>query len=152
MTCELTGIKGAISNDGQAVTVRRSILLKNQARTYGGDERAAAYIEQNRADVLKNARYSDLPSRTIGTHISVPRAKLGLRPERTVTASLLARCSGSFIQRIRTDVIPPAKQAAGNHEDPDLQATSASDLFRSKSRPSVDSSISEDLIFFDPIP
>ncbi|KWC17016.1 hypothetical protein [Burkholderia ubonensis] len=58
MACELTGIKGAISNDGQAITVRQSILLKDQARTYGGYERAAAYMEQNRAEVLKNARYS----------------------------------------------------------------------------------------------
>ncbi|WDD94129.1 hypothetical protein Bsp3421_004240 [Burkholderia sp. FERM BP-3421] len=58
MACDLTGVKGAISNDGQAITARQSILLKDQARTYGGYERAAAYMAQNRLEVLKNASYS----------------------------------------------------------------------------------------------
>lgn len=58
MACDLTGVKGAISNDGQAITVRQSILLKDQARTYGGYERAAAYMEQNRLEVLQNTAYS----------------------------------------------------------------------------------------------
>ncbi|KVG57626.1 hypothetical protein [Burkholderia territorii] len=58
MACDLTGIKGAISNDGQEITARQSILLKDQARTYGSYERAAAYMEQNRVEVLKNATYS----------------------------------------------------------------------------------------------
>ncbi|KVR54994.1 hypothetical protein WK18_28860 [Burkholderia ubonensis] len=58
MACDLTGIKGAIRNDGQAITARQSILLKDQARTYGGYERAAAYMEQNRMEVLQNAGYS----------------------------------------------------------------------------------------------
>ncbi|WGS45681.1 hypothetical protein LFL97_23465 [Burkholderia sp. JSH-S8] len=58
MACDLMGINGAISNDGQAITVRQSILLKDQARTYGGYERAAAYMERNRKEVLKNPGYS----------------------------------------------------------------------------------------------
>ncbi|WP_175947701.1 hypothetical protein [Burkholderia pyrrocinia] len=58
MACDLMGIKGAISNDGQVITARQSILLKDQARTYGGYERAAAYMEQNRTEVLKNTGYS----------------------------------------------------------------------------------------------
>lgn len=58
MACDLTGVKGAISKDGQAITARQSILLKDQARTYGGYERAAAYMEQNRLEVLQNAAYS----------------------------------------------------------------------------------------------
>ncbi|MBN3815668.1 hypothetical protein G3N57_03220 [Paraburkholderia sp. Se-20369] len=58
IACDMTGIKGAIGDDGQAITVRQSILLKDQARTYGGYERAAAYMEQNRMAVQQKARYS----------------------------------------------------------------------------------------------
>jgi hypothetical protein len=58
MACDLTGVKGTISNDGQSITSRQSILLKDQARTYGGYEQAAAYMEQNREQVLTNAGYS----------------------------------------------------------------------------------------------
>jgi hypothetical protein len=58
MACDLTGVKGAISNDGQTITARQSILLKDQARTYGGYERAAAYMAQNRLEVLQNASSS----------------------------------------------------------------------------------------------
>ncbi|KUY86240.1 hypothetical protein WI25_34800 [Burkholderia cepacia] len=56
--CDLMGIKGTISDDGRAITTRQSILLKDQARTYGGYERAAAYMEQNRLEVLQKAAYS----------------------------------------------------------------------------------------------
>jgi hypothetical protein len=58
MACDLTGIRGAISDDGQAITARQSILLKDLALTYGGYERAAAYMAQNRLEVLQNATYS----------------------------------------------------------------------------------------------
>lgn len=58
MACDLMGVKGAISNDGLTITARQPILLKDQARTYGGYERAAAYMEQNRLEVLQNTAYS----------------------------------------------------------------------------------------------
>ena len=58
IACDLTGIKGSISDDGRTITSRQSIPLKDQARTYGGYERAATYMEQNRLGVLQNSGYS----------------------------------------------------------------------------------------------
>lgn len=58
MACELTGIKGSISDDGRTITSRQMILLKDQARSYGGYERAAGYMEQNRLNVMQNAAFS----------------------------------------------------------------------------------------------
>jgi len=56
--CELTGIKGAISDDGNSITDRQVILLKDQARTYGGYQKAADYLEQNRLAVLLSGSFS----------------------------------------------------------------------------------------------
>jgi hypothetical protein len=58
MACETTGIKGQISEDGQSIASRQTIPLKEQARAYGGYERAADYMAQNRVAVLQSGQYS----------------------------------------------------------------------------------------------
>jgi|GEM_PF-4832114 len=58
LECDVNGVKGTISADGQSIETRTPISLKDQARTYGGYQRAADFLERNRADIATNPHYS----------------------------------------------------------------------------------------------
>jgi hypothetical protein len=57
--CDLMGVEGHLSSDGQSITARQPIALKQQARRYGGYEEAAEYLERNRDSVLQDSLVAD---------------------------------------------------------------------------------------------
>lgn len=63
--CDYFGTKGRLSDDGQRITSRQPIALKEQAALYGGYTEAASIIEKNRQDVLRNEHYSETVKRQV---------------------------------------------------------------------------------------
>lgn len=56
--CDLMGIKGHITDDGQSIDSRQPVALKEQAGQYGSYAAAADYIEKNRQSILSNDKFS----------------------------------------------------------------------------------------------
>lgn len=56
--CDLMGVKGQISADGQSIIGRQLVALKEQANLYGGYQGAANYVEQNRQSAMRSDKLS----------------------------------------------------------------------------------------------
>ncbi len=74
--CDLMGIKGHISDDGQSITSRQPIALKEQARLYGGYAGAADYVEKNRQSVMNNDKFSPDVKRQVDRDLRANVAQL----------------------------------------------------------------------------
>jgi hypothetical protein len=69
--CDLMGVKGHISDDGQSITSRQPIALKAQAKLYGGYQQAADYIEKNRQSVMYNDKFSQAVKQQVDNDLSL---------------------------------------------------------------------------------
>ncbi len=70
MACDLMGIRGQVSDNGQTITSRQPIALKEQARQYGGYWEAANVIEQNRQSVLQQPGLSAAVRQQVDSDLS----------------------------------------------------------------------------------
>ena len=74
--CDLLGVKGQISDDGQSITRRQPIALKEQAKQYGGYEAAANFIEQNRQAVMSSEKFSPSVKNQVNSDLTANVAQL----------------------------------------------------------------------------
>ncbi|MBO7774613.1 hypothetical protein J6352_25065 [Burkholderia pseudomallei] len=76
IACDISGTKGTVSEDGQSVIERTPISVMEQARQYGGYQKAAEQIESNRLAIVNSTRYSASVRRQVSDDLSIDVAAL----------------------------------------------------------------------------
>lgn len=70
IACESFGTQGKISDNGQGIVARMPIPLAEQARKYGGYEKAAEYVENNRLSVINSNHFSESVKRQVDNDLT----------------------------------------------------------------------------------
>jgi hypothetical protein len=68
--CGVNGVTGVISADGQSIETQTAIPLKDQARTYGGYQKAAEFLEKNRMDIAADPHYSSAVKKQVSDDLT----------------------------------------------------------------------------------
>ncbi|ARK59132.1 hypothetical protein [Burkholderia pseudomallei] len=76
IACEISGTHGTIRGDGQSVVERTPISVMEQAKQYGGYQKAAEQIESNRLAIVNSTRYSASVRRQVSDDLSINVATL----------------------------------------------------------------------------
>ncbi|QCU30636.1 hypothetical protein FE789_21480 [Burkholderia pseudomallei] len=76
IACDISGTKGTVSEDRQSVVERTPISVMEQARQYGGYQKAAEQIESNRLAIVNSTRYSASVRRQVSDDLSIDVAAL----------------------------------------------------------------------------
>ncbi|WP_080300090.1 hypothetical protein [Burkholderia pseudomallei] len=76
IACDISGTKGTVSEDGQSVIERTPISVMEQAKQYGGYQKAAEQIESNRLAIVNSTRYSASVRRQVSDDLSIDVAAL----------------------------------------------------------------------------
>ncbi|MBO2950321.1 hypothetical protein J4754_20705 [Burkholderia pseudomallei] len=76
IACDISGTKGTVSEDRQSVIERTPISVMEQAKQYGGYQKAAEQIESNRLAIVNSTRYSASVRRQVSDDLSIDVAAL----------------------------------------------------------------------------